>query len=171
MSPQAAVHHICAWWSIPSIKLPPGTSEQRAKKCEAVRAFILFLAMHSCDIMLRDRPLLNMLYIFSNLTDGEVASKRNARLGTVMSMVLYSSQPKIYKLPQSIMSAEMWRQGSSQKMVRCLNHLGLCQGNDATRSAVDKLSIGFDVEVMALKSKIEVISSNSFDFAQSHIFL
>ena len=75
----------------------------------------------------------------------------------VVGIMLYTNQPKIYKLPQALLAGEMWRQGCSQAVIRCLHRIVICQDVKTTRGVVDRLGKDFDHEIQDWKTAIEVI--------------
>ena len=72
----------------------------------------------------------------------------------IVASIIFSHNPKS-RLLQTLMGIELYRQGSSQKLYRVLNYLGLSLSNDASRSHADILSKGFDKRVVEWKENKE----------------
>ncbi len=90
----------------------------------------------------------------------EASQLRAARVGTVLSLMAFSFKPRILNLLQQCVGVDLWRQGTSQGVLRFLNYLGLSQGPDAARAHVDILCQEHDSYLRSLKSSIEVIKTS-----------
>lgn len=75
----------------------------------------------------------------------------------MMSIQLYTHAPKVYKMTQSTLGVELWRQGASGATFKLLNFLGVSQSVQAARGNVDKVSKTYDQEIVDWKENIEVI--------------
>lgn len=74
--------------------------------------------------------------------------------------VLHTAYHRAFKFVQTTLGVDMWRQGSSQKLSKTLNLLGLCLSADATRNHVDRLSHMCDHSILTWKAEIKVSSCN-----------
>ncbi len=80
---------------------------------------------------------------------------REAKIGFAVSTILYEKSPRIYRLPQSAVAVELWRQGSSGKALELLHTFGICQGVGAARALADSISDKFDQQLQTLKDGIQ----------------
>ena len=99
------------------------------------------------------------------------ATLKYSRIGQILSLVLYTNNPKLYKFVLSMISVEMGSQGIPVKAFKMLNHLGVCQSLDAGRSHVDKMIDGFDQRLTDIKKNIKVrIFSDLFIYFGKNYF-
>ncbi len=89
------------------------------------------------------------------ITLAAAQDKRTAKMGMILSMLLYQKAPKIYHFAQSVIAVEMWRQGCSGKVFKLMNTFGICQGVDAARAMADRIASDFDKSIIALKEGIQ----------------
>ena len=96
------------------------------------------------------------LFCFRTLTHTEAVNRRQARLGLLVAIPLYTHAPQLYKLWHSALGVELWRQGTSSKAFAMLHYLGVTQGIDAARANVDRVSEGYDSQITLWKESMEV---------------
>ena len=86
----------------------------------------------------------------------EASTKRAARIGGVVSTILYSHSPSTYSMVASIIGVQLWLEGASHRIFRTLNYLAVSQGVDAIRSHVDQLRTYADNKLVYWKLTQEV---------------
>lgn len=89
------------------------------------------------------------------MNGGEALQMREARLSICLSSILYTLQPRVHKLSQSILGVELWRQMSSQHTYHTLNFLGISQCAKAARAHVDKLCQEFDTKAASARREAQ----------------
>ncbi len=93
------------------------------------------------------------------ISPDSAGDRREAKLGFLLSNVLYHKAPRIYRLPQAAVAVELWRQGASGKALGFLHTFGICQGVGAARAVADAISGKFDEQLQGIKAEIQ----NKFD--------
>ena len=77
------------------------------------------------------------------------------RMGFVMTIPLYTYNPREFKIVQALTGVQMWRCGASEKLFRSFNHLGICQGTAATKRNVDTFCAESDSDLIEWTRQIE----------------
>ena len=89
-------------------------------------------------------------------TSAEANGIRVARLGMQLGVAAFSMNPQRFKMWQTVLGVNLWKEGVSQKAFNVLNRLGLCQSKDAARSRVDKIVEASDQALQSCKHSLEV---------------
>jgi hypothetical protein len=77
----------------------------------------------------------------------------------MLSALLYSNAPAVYKTVPTIYSLDLWRQGASERTFRILNRLGLTLSAIQTRAAVDNITADYDSYVKEWKNRVEKVNT------------
>ena len=73
-----------------------------------------------------------------------------------LGVAVYSMNPQKFKMWQTVLGVNLWKEGVSQKAFKALNRLGLCQSKDAARNRVDKIVEASDRVIQSCKHSLEV---------------
>ena len=100
--------------------------------------------------------LCNKIFFSRLVTAAEANDIRVARLGMQLGVAVYSMNPQKFKMWQTVLGVNLWKDGVSQKAFKALNRLGLCQSKDAARNRVDKIVEASDRVIQSCKHSLEV---------------
>ncbi|VDI38279.1 Hypothetical predicted protein [Mytilus galloprovincialis] len=85
---------------------------------------------------------------------GERHISLKPNLGCVIGQIVFAQKPTTMKFLQEITGVQLWLSGTAREAFVRLNHLGLTLSTDAVRSAVDRLRMTYDKELIAHKNRI-----------------
>ena len=87
----------------------------------------------------------------------EAKGLRDCRMGHVLSIVLFSNAPRVYRFLPSVIGVDMWRQGASEKLMQLFHQMGCCVSSPAARSHVDNLTKEYKEDLKVVKKDIEEV--------------
>ena len=91
------------------------------------------------------------------MTPEEAEYLKKTRMGFIVSNILFTNSPRVYKTAPSFLGVEMWTQGASQKLITVTNKLGASLSASASRSAVDNIAKGYRFGMDEWKQKMEEV--------------
>lgn len=98
-----------------------------------------------------------MFFVFPrNLDHDEAVSLRCRKVGHLLSTILYQRSRLRYSFVQGCVGIELWRQRVSRKVFVTLNHMGITQGIQASKSKVEEISKSHDKQLWEWKRTTEV---------------
>ena len=82
------------------------------------------------------------------------------RIGTALSVLLYSRSPQKSNFLPTLMSVQFWRGRLKHETLKQISQLGICVGYEATLSAIDSVRADFDSVALKFKADIENMLQN-----------
>ena len=94
-----------------------------------------------------------------------------ARIGQILNVLLFTNKRQRYKFVPSMIALKLRNQRVSEKTVKMLNYLGICQNEEASRAIAKKMARDFDRQLLDMKTSIEVFlfSSDYISWFESKI--
>ena len=89
------------------------------------------------------------------MTADEAQQLVDRRIGMAVSIALFTGSTK-HTFVQSVIGAEMWREGCSPKSFKILNGVGVALNSYGSRLNVTRLQDDHDREVKLWKGEVEV---------------
>ena len=94
---------------------------------------------------------------FRPLTDAEAQGLLDCRMGGILSTILFTHSPCVYKFVPSLIGLDLWHQGASQKTIQLTNQLGLSVSSTASRNAVDGIAKEYEAELVTKIKQLEKV--------------
>lgn len=97
---------------------------------------------------------------YSNFTCEMAAQLKQCRTGHILSILLSTWSPAIYKFIPEMVGVECWRQGTGQKLMELLHDMGTVCTSSVARQRIDDIAVHNTCELQKWKTEIEVCSCN-----------
>ena len=88
----------------------------------------------------------------------EAEKLTDCRIGQMLSTVLFSHAPRLYRLFPTMIGLDMWRLGAGNQTMDIFHQLGLSVNAAAARTCVDKIANEYKQEIQQWKHKMTNVS-------------